>query len=59
MTAKPNIDLNNLVAARNLAREILNLIQQIGSASMHAEANIGRQMRRSMSDYGVSANGQF
>jgi hypothetical protein len=57
VTAKPNIDLNSLVAARNLARETLNLIQQIGAASMHAEGNLGRQMRRSMSDYGISATG--
>src|SRR5690606_23196223 len=54
VSAKPNIDLADLIAARNLAREALNLIQQIGAASASAAANTDRQMRRSMADYGVA-----
>lgn len=54
VSAKPNIDLASLLAARDLAQQTLSLIRQIGTAAQSSSSSADRQMRRNMSDFGVS-----
>ena len=50
VTARPDIDTSALQGAVSLARQLVGLLNQAGTASARAEANVGREMRRNFSD---------
>ncbi|WP_420408707.1 hypothetical protein [Hoeflea sp.] len=52
--AKPNVDTGSIDAAIVKARDLLSVLQQAGSAVSGVSSSTDAEMRRSMSDYGVT-----